>query len=52
MIGDDIELIVVAVRGGKVRLGIRAPENIPVHREEVYETILREKEKGNRPPDK
>ena len=52
MIGDDIEVIVVAVRGGKVRLGINAPRHVPVHRKEIYEIILREEEKDNRPPDK
>lgn len=42
MIGDDIEITVVDVRGEKVRLGINAPPNIPVHRKEVYEAIKRE----------
>ena len=44
MIGDDVEIIVVDVRGEKVRLGINAPPHIPVHRKEVYEAIKREKE--------
>jgi carbon storage regulator len=43
MIGDDVEVIIVDVRGDKVRLGITAPRNIPVHRREVYEAIKREK---------
>ena len=42
MIGDDIELTVVDVRGEKVRLGITAPAHVPVHRKEVYEAIKRE----------
>ena len=46
MIGDDIEITVVDVRGDKVRLGITAPKDISVHRREVYETIQREKGKG------
>jgi len=43
MIGDDVEVIIVDVRGDKVRLGITAPKAIPVHRREVYEAIQREK---------
>ena len=42
MIGDDIEITVVDIRGDKVRLGINAPTQIPVHRKEVYEAIKRE----------
>ena len=42
MIGDDIEITVVDIRGDKVRLGITAPSSIPVHRKEVYEAIKRE----------
>ena len=42
MIGDDIEITVVDIRGDKVRLGINAPPEIPVHRKEVYEAIKRE----------
>ncbi len=42
MIGDDIEITIVGVRGEKVRLGINAPAHVPVHRKEVYEAIKRE----------
>src|SRR5271169_608933 len=42
MIGDDIEITIVDIRGDKVRLGITAPATIPVHRKEVYEAIQRE----------
>lgn len=42
MIGDNIEITVVDIRGDKVRLGITAPSKIPVHRKEVYEAIQRE----------
>lgn len=42
MIGDDIVITIVDIRGDKVRLGIAAPQSIPVHRQEVYEMILRE----------
>jgi carbon storage regulator len=43
MIGDDIEITVIEIRGDKVRLGVRADASIPVHRIEVYEAIQREK---------
>lgn len=43
MIGDDVEITIVDVRGDKVRLGINAPRSIPVHRKEIYEAIRREK---------
>ena len=42
MIGDDVEITIVDVRGDKVRLGIVAPREVPVHRREVYEAIQRE----------
>ena len=42
LIGDDIELTVVDIRGDKVRLGIKAPPNVTVHRKEVCEAIRRE----------
>ena len=42
MIGDDVEITVVDVRGDKVRLGINAPRSVQVHRKEVYDAIKRE----------
>ena len=42
MIGDEIEITVVDIRGDKVRLGITAPTRIAVHRKEVYDAIRRE----------
>jgi carbon storage regulator len=46
MIGDDIELTVVDIRGDKVRLGIKAPAHVAVHRKEVYDAIKRENEQA------
>jgi len=43
MIGDDVEIMIVDVRGDKVRLGITAPKCIPVHRREIYDAIQRER---------
>ena len=48
MIGDNIEITIVDIRGDKVRIGIAAPAKIPVHRKEVYEAIKQEnKEAAN-----
>jgi len=41
-IGDDIKVIVLEVRGGQIKLGIEAPLEISVHREEIYERIQRQ----------
>ena len=46
MIGDDVVVTIVDIRGDKVRLGIDAPKSIPVHRQEVYEAIQKENEKA------
>jgi carbon storage regulator len=48
MIGDEIEITVVDIRGDKVRLGITAPTSIAVHRKEVYEAIRVENEQAAR----
>ena len=42
MIGDSIEVKVLAVDGNSIKLGIQAPRAVPVHRKEIYEEILRE----------
>jgi carbon storage regulator len=47
MIGDDIEITVVDIRGDKVRLGINAPTRIAVHRKEVYEAIKAENQRAS-----
>lgn len=39
VINDDVKIVVVEIRGDKVRLGIEAPKEVPVHRNEVYEAI-------------
>ena len=41
VINDDITIVVVEIRGDKVRLGVEAPKEVPVHRNEVYEAIQR-----------
>lgn len=48
MIGDDIELTIVDIRGDKVRIGIKAPSSVAVHRKEVYDAIKRENEQAAR----
>lgn len=48
MIGDDVEITIIDVRGDKVRLGINAPRNISVHRKEIYIAIQKEKEESEK----
>ena len=43
-IGDDIRVMVIEIRGDKVRLGVVAPRDVPVHRHEVYDAIKREQD--------
>lgn len=40
VINDDITIVVVEIRGDKVRLGVEAPKHVPVHRREVYDAII------------
>jgi len=46
VIGDKVVVTIVDIRGDKVRLGIQAPAEIPVHRQEVFEAIQRENRKA------
>ena len=48
IIADNIKITIVDIRGDKVRLGIDAPKEIPVHRQEVYDAIKRENQKSSR----
>jgi carbon storage regulator len=49
VIGDSIVITIVDIRGDKVRLGIEAPAEVPVHRQEVYEAIQRDSRKAEPP---
>ena len=44
MVGDDVSITVLGVKGNQVRVGINAPKDIPVHREEIYQRIKGEQE--------
>ncbi len=47
VINDDITIVVVEIRGDKVRLGVEAPKEVPVHRREVYDAIKRSEQSNS-----
>lgn len=46
MVGDDVTITVLGVKGNQVRIGVNAPKHVSVHREEIYQRIKKEQEAG------
>lgn len=51
MVGDEVTVTVLGVKGNQVRIGVNAPKHIAVHREEIYQRIQREKDSQAQPPE-
>lgn len=49
VIGDEVTVTVLGIKGNQVRLGINAPKSVAIHREEIYERIKREQQGGTTP---
>ncbi len=47
MVGDDVTVTVLGVKGNQVRIGVNAPKDVSVHREEIYQRIQKEKENND-----
>jgi carbon storage regulator len=47
MVGDEVSITVLGVKGNQVRIGVNAPKHVAVHREEIYQRIQSEKKQGN-----